>query len=66
VLSVAAKLQLEVQRLREGVEQRRLHRLESSESIIQDARARLEVLQNSVSVPFRIWSGVSRAEGLFD
>ena len=37
-----------MQRLREGVEERRLHRLESSESILQDARARLEALQKSV------------------
>ncbi|KII94595.1 hypothetical protein PLICRDRAFT_47624 [Plicaturopsis crispa FD-325 SS-3] len=43
----ANKLQAEVRRLQEDLEQRRLHRLETSESIIQDARARIEKLQDA-------------------
>jgi vacuolar-type H+-ATPase subunit H len=45
-----AKLQAEVRRLQEGLEQQRMHRLESSESILQDARSRIEMLQSSVSI----------------
>lgn len=44
-----AKLQNEVRRLQDALEERRLNRLESSETILQDARARLESLHNSVS-----------------
>ncbi|GLB34217.1 hypothetical protein LshimejAT787_0111010 [Lyophyllum shimeji] len=42
-----AKLQSEVRRLQDVLEERRLHRLESSEHILQDARARLEALHSS-------------------
>jgi hypothetical protein len=42
-------LQAEVRRLQDTLEERRLHRLESSETLIQDARIRLESLHNSVS-----------------
>lgn len=45
-----AKLQAEVRRLQNDLEERRLHRLESSESILQGARSRLEALQQSVSI----------------
>ena len=45
-----AKLQAEVRRLQESLEQQRMHRLESSESILQDARSRIEMLQKSVSI----------------
>ncbi|KNZ78618.1 hypothetical protein J132_11059 [Termitomyces sp. J132] len=43
----AAKLQRDVRRLQEALEERRLHRLESSESLLHDARLRIEALQNS-------------------
>lgn len=42
-----AKLQSEVRRLQDVLEERRLYRLESSESILQDARARLDLLNKS-------------------
>ncbi|KAJ3501719.1 hypothetical protein NLJ89_g9213 [Agrocybe chaxingu] len=42
-----AKLQAEVRRLQESLEQKRQHRLESSENLIQDARSRLESFRNS-------------------
>ncbi|KAF9461989.1 hypothetical protein BDZ94DRAFT_1262166 [Collybia nuda] len=47
----AAKLQSEVRRLQDALEERRQHRLESSETILQDARARLESLYNSLNSP---------------
>ncbi|TFK62721.1 hypothetical protein BDN72DRAFT_848377 [Pluteus cervinus] len=37
-----AKLQVEVRRLQEALEEKRSHRLESSESLLSDVRARLE------------------------
>jgi hypothetical protein len=43
------KLQAEVRRLQDSLEEKRLHRLESSESIIQDARSRIESVRKSVS-----------------
>ncbi|KAG6919755.1 hypothetical protein DXG01_001589 [Tephrocybe rancida] len=42
-----AKLQRDVRRLQETLEERRVHRLESSESLLHDARLRLEALQTS-------------------
>ncbi|KZP21552.1 hypothetical protein FIBSPDRAFT_931580 [Athelia psychrophila] len=39
------KLQIEVHRLQQDLEQRRQHRLELSEEILQDARSRLQTLQ---------------------
>ncbi|EGO02250.1 hypothetical protein SERLA73DRAFT_71392 [Serpula lacrymans var. lacrymans S7.3] len=44
----ASQLQAEVRRLQEELEQRRFQRMESSESLLQDARSRLEALQQSV------------------
>ncbi|KAH7931341.1 hypothetical protein BV22DRAFT_998573 [Leucogyrophana mollusca] len=41
------KLQAEVRRLQDDLETRRLQRLESSESLLQDVRSRLEGLQRS-------------------
>lgn len=41
------KLQAEVRRLQDSLEEKRLHRLESSESIIQDARSRIESVRKS-------------------
>lgn len=46
-----AKLQSEVRRLQDVLAERRLHRLESSEHVLQDARTRIEALYNSVSSP---------------
>ncbi|KAJ7181584.1 hypothetical protein C8R43DRAFT_273424 [Mycena crocata] len=46
-----SKLQSEVRRLQNALEERREHRLESSESILIDARARLQALHRSVGVP---------------
>ncbi|KAG6857005.1 hypothetical protein H0H87_011099 [Tephrocybe sp. NHM501043] len=43
----AAKLQRDVKRLQETLEERRLHRMESSENLLHDARLRLETLQGS-------------------
>ncbi|RDB19916.1 hypothetical protein Hypma_012965 [Hypsizygus marmoreus] len=43
-----AKLQSEVRRLQDILEERRSHRLESSENLLQDARVRLETLQSSL------------------
>ncbi|KAF8645505.1 hypothetical protein AX16_007790 [Volvariella volvacea WC 439] len=37
-----AKLQVEVRRLQEALEEKRTHRLESSESLLQDVRSKLE------------------------
>jgi len=45
-----AKLQSEVRRLQESLEEKRHIRLESSEHLIQDARSRLESVRNSVSI----------------
>lgn len=45
------KLQAEVRRLQDDLEIRRLQRLESSESLLQDVRSRLEGLQISVCLP---------------
>ncbi|KAF9000224.1 hypothetical protein BDQ17DRAFT_1359844 [Cyathus striatus] len=41
------KLQAEVRRLQTSLEEKRQHRLESSESLIQEARGRLESIQKS-------------------
>lgn len=49
-LYVSAKLQTEVRRLQEVLEEKRLHRLESSEHLIKDAKTRLESFRNSVSI----------------
>ncbi|KAF7352224.1 hypothetical protein MVEN_01185800 [Mycena venus] len=43
-----SKLQADVRRLQNALEEKREHRLELSESILVDARARLEALQRSV------------------
>ncbi|KAG5638081.1 hypothetical protein H0H81_001931 [Sphagnurus paluster] len=43
----AAKLQSEVRRLQDSLEERRLHRLQFSDTILQDARSRLEALHTS-------------------
>jgi len=48
------KLQAEVGRLQDSLEEKRLYRLESSESIIQDARSRIESVRKSVSSTQRI------------
>ena len=45
------KLQAEVRRLQDDLEIRRLQRLESSDSLLQDVRSRLEGLQISVCLP---------------
>lgn len=45
-----AKLQAEVRRLYKDLEDRQLHRLESSESILQDARLRLDTLHKLVNI----------------
>lgn len=45
------RLQAEVRRLQDDLEIRRLQRLESSESLLQDVRSRLEGLQISVRLP---------------
>ncbi|KAJ7449156.1 hypothetical protein B0H11DRAFT_1657770, partial [Mycena galericulata] len=49
----ASKLQSDVRRLQATLEGPREHRLESSESILVDARARLEALHRSVGAPLR-------------
>jgi chromosome segregation ATPase len=41
-----AKLRVEVQRLGEGLQHQRQHRLELSEEVLKDARSRLEMLQH--------------------
>ncbi|KAJ7094351.1 hypothetical protein C8R44DRAFT_890384 [Mycena epipterygia] len=46
-----SKLQSEVRRLQNALEEKREHRLESTESILVDARSRLESLQRSVGAP---------------
>ncbi|KAJ7880930.1 hypothetical protein B0H13DRAFT_937993, partial [Mycena leptocephala] len=43
-----SKLQSDVRRLQNALEEKREHRLESSESILVEARARIEALQRSV------------------
>ncbi|KAJ6540092.1 hypothetical protein B0H10DRAFT_1416525 [Mycena sp. CBHHK59/15] len=48
-----SKLQSEVRRLQNALEERREHRLESSESILIDARARLEAVHRSVGAPLQ-------------
>lgn len=48
-----SKLQSDVRRLQNALEEKREHRLESSESILIDARARLEALHRSVGVPLQ-------------
>jgi chromosome segregation ATPase len=47
----ANKVQNEVRRLQEALEEKRQHRLESSESILSEARSRLQSARNSVSTP---------------
>ncbi|KAF8806118.1 hypothetical protein BYT27DRAFT_7168420 [Phlegmacium glaucopus] len=42
-----AKLQTEVRRLQESLDEKRLSRLESSENILQDARSRIQSFRNS-------------------
>ncbi len=44
-----AKVQREVRQLQQDLEQRRTYRLESSKSLLHEARARIESLQESVS-----------------
>ncbi len=44
-----ARLQADVRRLQDDLAEKRMHRLESSESILQDARSQLEALQRSLS-----------------
>ncbi|KAF8997538.1 hypothetical protein BDZ89DRAFT_970396 [Hymenopellis radicata] len=44
-----SRLQADVRRLQDDLAEKRMHRLESSESILQDARSQLEVLQRSLS-----------------
>ncbi|KAJ7621442.1 hypothetical protein FB45DRAFT_754104 [Roridomyces roridus] len=46
-----SKLQSDVRRLQAALEEQREHRLESSESILADARARIEALHRSVGAP---------------
>lgn len=46
---MTARLQADVVRLQDDLAEKRLHRLESSESILQDARSQLEALQRSLS-----------------
>ncbi|KAJ7724737.1 hypothetical protein DFH07DRAFT_1003651, partial [Mycena maculata] len=48
-----SKLQSDVRRLQAALEEQREHRLESSESILVDARARLEALHRTVGTPLR-------------
>ncbi|PBK67066.1 hypothetical protein ARMSODRAFT_959740 [Armillaria solidipes] len=43
------KLQADVRRLQDGLQEKRLNRLESSEYILQEARSQLEVLQQAFS-----------------
>ena len=45
---IPAKLQTEVRRLQESLEEKRLSRLESSENILQDARLRIQSLRDLV------------------
>ncbi|KAK0461600.1 uncharacterized protein EV420DRAFT_1526159 [Desarmillaria tabescens] len=45
------KLQADVRRLQDGLQEKRLNRLESSEFILQEARSQLEVLQRAFSHP---------------
>ncbi|KAJ6560173.1 hypothetical protein B0H19DRAFT_1376004 [Mycena capillaripes] len=47
------KLQSDVCRLQNALEEKREHRLKSSESILVDARARLEALHRSVGAPLQ-------------
>jgi len=47
------KLQAEVRRLQASLEEKRHTRLESSQSIIQDARTRIETFRNTVRQWFR-------------
>ncbi|KIY70393.1 hypothetical protein CYLTODRAFT_435731 [Cylindrobasidium torrendii FP15055 ss-10] len=44
-----ARLQADVRRLQDDLQDRRLNRLESSETLLQDARSQLEALQRSLS-----------------
>ncbi|KAF8806110.1 hypothetical protein BYT27DRAFT_7257530 [Phlegmacium glaucopus] len=44
---LSAKLQTEVRRLQESLDEKRLSRLESSENILQDARSRIQSFRNS-------------------
>nr|GAT50162.1 predicted protein [Mycena chlorophos] len=46
-----SKLQSEVRRLQNALEEKREHRLESSESILMDARKRIEALNRTVGEP---------------
>ncbi|KAF7310216.1 hypothetical protein MIND_00395300 [Mycena indigotica] len=46
-----SKLQSEVRRLQSALEERREHRLESSESILLDARKRIDALSRTVGAP---------------
>lgn len=45
---IPAKLQAEVRRLQESLEEKRLSRLESSENILQDARLRIQSFRDLV------------------
>ncbi|KAF7332797.1 hypothetical protein MKEN_00163500 [Mycena kentingensis (nom. inval.)] len=46
-----SKLQSDVRRLQNALEERREHRLESSESILEDARKRIDALSRTVGEP---------------
>ncbi|KAJ7098587.1 hypothetical protein B0H15DRAFT_821313 [Mycena belliarum] len=48
-----SKLQSDVRRLQNALEEQREHRLESSEALLVDARSRLEMLQRTVGAPLR-------------
>lgn len=57
---LVAKLQADVRRLQDDLHERRLHRLESSQSILQDARSRIQVLHDSVSIVYTVLSSYTR------
>ncbi|KIK64794.1 hypothetical protein GYMLUDRAFT_56777 [Collybiopsis luxurians FD-317 M1] len=46
-----SKLQSEMRRLQDELEQRRLLRMESTESLVQDAKTRIQILQASIGSP---------------
>lgn len=54
-----AKLQTEVRRLQESLEEKRHSRLELSETILQDAKSRLDSFRNSVNKFSQSLHGIS-------
>ncbi|KAF5392979.1 hypothetical protein D9757_001094 [Collybiopsis confluens] len=46
-----SKLQSEVRRLQDELEQKRILRMETTESLIQDARSRIQMLQSTIGSP---------------